>query len=89
MLIETHNENWHMREVHDGGVNNLLRKRPAAMGTTTISVMLATIPTRLMGKRVSKSKRESTGVTTTANAVDSAVITILSGASMGSIRNVA
>lgn len=68
---------------------HLLRKRPAPIGTTTISVMLEIIPTRSIGKRLPKSNRVSKGVTTTAKAVESAVMTILSGASLGSVRKVA
>lgn len=67
----------------------LLRKRPRAIGTTTISEILVIMPTRSIGKRLPKSNRVSRGVTTTANAVERAVMTILSGASLGSVRNVA
>jgi len=67
----------------------LLRKRPPAIGATTILVMLVIIPTRSIGKRFPKSHRVSKGVTTTAKAVDRAVITMLNGARLGSVRNVA
>lgn len=67
----------------------LLRKRPEAIGTTTISVMLVIIPTRSIGNRLPKRSRVSKGVTTTAKAVERAVMTILSGARVGSVRNVA
>lgn len=68
---------------------NLLRKRPAAIGATTISVMLRIMPTRSMCNRRPSSNSVSSGVTTTAAAVDRAVMTILRGANAGSARNVA
>ena len=65
------------------------RSRPAAIGTTTICVMLNTIPFTSIGNFFPMSKSNKSGVTKTAEAVDSDVITMLKGAIFGSVRKVA
>lgn len=59
------------------------------MGATTICVILAIMPSTLTGNRFPSNRCERVGVTTTAVMVESAVMTILRGAMLGSTMNVA
>lgn len=63
--------------------------KPAAMGATTICVMLNTIPFTSTGNLFPMSKSDNIGVTKTALAVDKDVIIMLRGAICGSVRKVA
>lgn len=66
-----------------------LRSKPAAIGATTICVMLDIIPLTSTGSLFPMSNKDKNGVTTTAVAVDNDVITTLKGARDGSVKKVA
>lgn len=63
--------------------------RPNVIGTSTICVMLNTIPFTSTGSLFPMSNNNKSGVTKTAEIVDNDVITILNGAIFGSDRKVA
>jgi hypothetical protein len=67
----------------------LFKRRPAAMGATTICVILDIMPLTSTGSFFPINKNDKVGVTKTAVAVEIEVMTILSGAMDGSVRNVA
>jgi len=63
--------------------------KPAAMGATTICIMLDIIPFTSTGSLFPMSKSDNIGVTNTAVAVDNDVMIMLRGAISGSVRKVA
>lgn len=67
----------------------LFKSNPAAIGETTICRILETIPFTSTGNLFPISNKDNNGVTKTALAVDSEVITMLRGAINGSVRKVA
>lgn len=69
--------------------NYLFKSNPAAMGVTTICTIFETIPFTSTGNLLPISNNDKNGVTKTAVAVDSDVMTMLSGAISGSVKNVA
>jgi len=68
---------------------HLFRSKPAAIGATTICIILDTIPFTSTGSLFPMSNRDNNGVTKTAVAVDIDVMTMLRGAIGGSVRKVA
>ena len=67
----------------------LFKSRPAAIGATTICMILDIIPFTSTGNLFPMSNKDNIGVTKTAVAVDNDVITMLRGAMDGSVRKVA
>lgn len=70
-------------------VYNRFNNKPAAIGATTICIMLDIIPFTSTGNLFPMSKSDNIGVINTAVAVDNDVIIMLRGAISGSVRKVA
>lgn len=70
-------------------VYNRFNNKPAAIGATTICIMLDIIPFTSTGSLFPMSKSDNIGVINTAVAVDNDVIIMLRGAIGGSVRKVA
>lgn len=66
-----------------------LRSKVAATGETTIWRILETIPQTSTFNLFPRRRRDKNGVKKTEEAVDSEVITMLRGAIVGSVKNVA
>lgn len=81
--------NFHFQQFELEIVHYRFKSKPAAIGTTTICKMLDTIPFTSTGSLFPISNSDKSGVTKTAVAVDNDVITMLRGASGGSVRKVA